>query len=54
MEVKVRVRFPNEPYSVPINIDTEKFELDKEFDDEVFGWYEDEYIALNREDYLEF
>lgn len=54
MEVKARVRFPNESYSIPINIDTEKFELDKEFDDEVFGWYGDDYIAINRQDHLKF
>lgn len=51
--ITIKVRFPNEPYSAPISIDLNEFKVDKEFDDEVFGWYEGEYIAVNREDYEE-
>lgn len=43
----VRVRFPNESTWIEmINFDWGEFKMEKEFDDEIFGWYVDTYVAI--------
>jgi len=48
----VRVRFPNESYydTIP-NFDWDEFKPEKYFSECVFGWFEDVYVCVNREDY---
>ena len=45
---KVEVRFPNESTYDKISINLNEFKVDKEFDDEIFGWYKDTYISLKK------
>ncbi len=45
---KVLVRFPNECYFVEIQMDMDKFKPDKEFDDQIFGWYGDIYVSVKK------
>lgn len=48
----VRVRFPNESYYDTIqNFKWNEFREEKYFPECVFGWYEDVYVCVNREDY---
>lgn len=48
----VRVRFPNESYYDTIhNFKWNEFKEEKYFTECVFGWYEDVYVCVNREDY---
>ena len=54
----VRIRFPNESLheefsSTTFNI--KEFKVDEKyiFDDEVFGWWGDMYVAVNKKDYDE-
>jgi len=48
----VRVRFPNESYYDTIhNFKWDEFREEKYFPECVFGWYEDVYVCVNREDY---
>ena len=43
----VKVRFPNESTWTEVpNFDWGEFKLDKEFDDEIFGWYGGVYISI--------
>ena len=45
---KVLVRFPNESFFEEIFIDMNKFNPEKEFNDEIFGWYGDLYISIKK------
>ena len=45
---KLWVRFPNESEHQEIDIDVDQFERRIEFDTEVFGWYEGNYIAIKK------
>jgi hypothetical protein len=47
IEIK-HVRFANESIHYPIPVDMNKFKFEKEYDDEVFGWYEDSFIAIKK------
>jgi hypothetical protein len=48
----VRVRFPNESYYDTIhNFKWNEFKGEKYFTECVFGWYEDVYVCVNRDDY---
>ena len=48
----VRVRFPNESYYDTIhNFKWNEFKEEKYFPECVFGWYEDVYVCVNRDDY---
>jgi hypothetical protein len=48
----VRVRFPNESYYDTIhNFKWDEFKGVKYFPECVFGWYEDVYVCVNRDDY---
>ena len=47
----VRVRFPNESYYDTIhNFKWNEFKGEKYFTECVFGWYEDVYVCVNRDD----
>jgi hypothetical protein len=48
MKTKVLVRFPNESDPVEMLIDLTLFKPEKEFDTEVFGWYDGTYIAIKK------
>jgi len=44
-----QVRFPNESYPIEIkNFKWDEFKVEKEFDNEVFGWYNNVYIAVKK------
>lgn len=45
---KVMVRFPNESYFIEIDLDMSQFKPEKEFDDQIFGWYGDIYISVKK------
>jgi hypothetical protein len=50
----VRVRFPNESYyDILDNFKWEDFRAEKFYYDCVFGWYQDVYVCVNKEDYEE-
>ena len=50
--MKTRVRFPNESLHEEIpNFNWNEFIAMKIFDNEVFGWYGNIYVAINRQDY---
>jgi hypothetical protein len=43
----VKVRFTNEStWTEMVNFDWGGFKMDKEYDDEIFGWYLGTYIAI--------
>jgi hypothetical protein len=49
---KVRVRFSNQPtYDIIENFRSENFDLIKEFDYDLYGKYNGEYVMVNKEDY---
>lgn len=51
--MKYRVTFPNDyTYTEVPNIDG--FKMNKEFDDVVFGWWDNVYISVVKEDYKRF
>jgi len=53
MSSKVRVRFPNESYPLEVeDFKIEDFKISKKFDDEIFGYWIDSYVAVNRKDYI--
>ena len=43
---KVLVRFPNESYSVEMEINWNEFKIENEFEYEYFGWYKGTCIAI--------
>jgi hypothetical protein len=45
---KMLVRFPNESFFEEMLIDMDKFKLEKEFDDEMFGWYNGLFISIKK------
>ena len=45
---KMLVRFPNESFFEEVSIDMNKFKLEKEFVDEMFGWYGGLYISIKK------
>jgi len=48
---QVRVRFANESDYVKIKIKKDSFKPEKEFKDEIFGWIDNLYVAVNLEDW---
>jgi hypothetical protein len=49
---KVRVRYSNQPtYDIIENFRSENFDLIKEFDYDLYGKYNGEYVMVNKEDY---
>jgi hypothetical protein len=49
MTRRFKVRFPNEDSWDIISIDPDLFVVSKEFENEVFGWYEGIYISILKE-----
>jgi hypothetical protein len=50
-----RVRFPNESYYDTIhNFNWDEFKPSKIYYECVFGWYQDVYVCVNKEDYEEY
>jgi hypothetical protein len=47
----IRVRFPNESYETTVQMSKEDFEPKTEFTDEIFGWFGDIYVAVNKKDW---
>lgn len=45
---KAWVRFPNESFFEEINLDLSEFKAEKDFDNEVFGWYKGTYISVKK------
>lgn len=49
---KVRVRYSNQPtYDIIENFRSDNFDLIKEFDYDLYGKYNGEYVMVNKEDY---
>ena len=46
MIVKEMVRFPNETFVGEMDLDMGKFKPTNEFKTEIFGWYDDDYISI--------
>ena len=45
---KMFVRLPNESFFEEMFIDMSKFKPNKEFKDEIFGWYDGLYISIKK------
>lgn len=50
-KIPVRVRFANESEYTTIKISEETFKPNNEFKEEVFGWIDKVYVAVNLEDW---
>jgi len=46
---KKLVRFAEDDTYHQVDIDMNEFEVSKEFDDEVFGWWGNTYVAIKKE-----
>jgi hypothetical protein len=51
MKLPVRVRFPNESCETVIQISQKSFKPVNHFEKEIFGWIDQVYVAMNREDW---
>ncbi len=47
---KYNVRFPNECFFEEISLNLDEFQPVNEFDEEVFGWYNETYISIKKND----
>ena len=47
-KTKQMVRFPNESTPVEIDLDINEFQLEKDFGDEVFGYWRGVYISVKK------
>jgi hypothetical protein len=47
----IRVRFANESDYANVKIKKDSFKPEKEFKDEIFGWIDNLYVAVNLEDW---
>ena len=47
-KTKRMVRFPNESVPIEIDFDINEFKPEKEFKDEVFGWYKNTYVSISK------
>ncbi len=47
----IRVRLANESYDTIIKIVKTSFKPEKEFNDEIFGWIDNMYVAMNKFDW---
>ena len=45
---KVKMRFPNESCFDDVTINMDEFKPEKEFKDEVFGWYKNTYVSISK------
>ena len=49
---KVRVRYANEStYDLVENFDIDRFKIEKEFDKDLYGTYNNSHVMVNKEDY---
>jgi hypothetical protein len=49
---KVRVRYANEStYVIIENFDADRFKVEKEFDEDLYGIYNNSHVMVNKEDY---
>lgn len=47
-KVLKQVRFPNESFFEDFYFDLDSFKPEKEFDDQIFGWYNNIYISVKK------
>jgi hypothetical protein len=50
-KLPIRARFANESTETVIKIHKESFIVEREFEKEIFGWIDNLYVAVNREDW---
>jgi len=50
-KLPIRARFANDSTETIIKIHKEAFTIEKEFQNEIFGWIDNIYVAVNREDW---
>jgi hypothetical protein len=50
-KLPIRARFANESTETVIKIHRESFTIEREFEKEIFGWIDNVYVAVNREDW---
>lgn len=50
-KLPVRARFANESTETIIKIEKESFKPTNELNNEIFGWIDNHYVAVNREDW---
>ena len=43
-----KVRMPNESFFSEMEIDMKEFKMEKDFSDEMFGWYQGTYISIQK------
>ena len=47
---KLKIRFPNESFFEELLINLDEFQPVNEFEEEVFGWYNETYISIKKDD----
>ena len=47
---KLKIRFPNESFFGEILINLDEFQPVNEFDEEIFGWYNNTYISIKKDE----
>ena len=47
---KLKIRFPNECFFEEVSLNLDEFQPVNEFDEEVFGWYNETYISIKKND----
>ena len=47
-KTKVKMRFPNESHYDDVLINMGDFKPDKEFKDEIFGWWKNTYVSISK------
>jgi hypothetical protein len=47
---KLKIRFPNESFFGEILINLDEFQSVNEFDEEIFGWYNNTYISIKKDE----
>jgi hypothetical protein len=47
---KLKIRFPNECFFEEILLNLDEFQPVNEFEEEVFGWYNETYISIKKDD----
>lgn len=50
-KLPIRARFANDSTDTVIKIHKEAFTIEKEFRNEIFGWIDNIYVAVNKEDW---
>ena len=47
---KLKIRYPNECFFEEVSLNLDEFQPVNEFDEEVFGWYNETYISIKKND----